>query len=187
MKYLREWPGGAKIFKRRMATEEKSWNRTPKCQQEFKSSWILEIDEDHDIGMMTMAMMMQMTMTMTMTMQRTMMKVMARKACPTQCHTGCWTRCPMSTFFLHSTSRLGQLTGQGTRTVSNVQLGTLSNRTTAQLHNFDTLRWLLICLWPTIWTAALTSWLVCPPFPVDHQCTFNRFRENNLRKHKSYK
>ena len=48
--------------------------------------------------------------------------------------------------FLHSTSRLGQLTGQGTRTVSNVQLGTLSNRTTAQLHNFDTLRLFLTCL-----------------------------------------
>ena len=61
--------------------------------------------------MMIIALIFKILLLIIMTMMIMMMMMMTvRKACPTQCHTGCWTRCPMSTFFLHSTSsRPGQL------------------------------------------------------------------------------
>ena len=127
-----------------------------------------------------------------------MMMMMTRQACRRQCHTGCWTRCPMSTFFLHFlfVGNWTQLDKGETRTVFNVQLKTSSSLQATELCNFSrdiAERWCSILLWipklvyccallyivvlasylfaaQTLWTAALTSWLVCPPLSVDHQC-----------------
>ena len=118
-----------------------------------------------------------------------LMTAIGRKAWPTQCHTACWTRGPMSSFFsaLYFSS---WTTGQGVRCPP-CDKHLLPNCTVSMLV-CDLLHvtvhcWLVTCLWPSLWTAALTSWLVCPPFPVDHQCTFNRSRENKLRKHENCK